>query len=115
MILPLNTLEWTRLVLLLETPDGATPESLLATESPNLRIEVGERLARRQDMFLSKYHKHQEVTAFEVEAPTKRRKVGRRAQAKAQASTQGQEAREDNVKGQPSKDEGHRQLPQARH
>ena len=49
-------------------------------------VDGGKGLAARPGTVLSKYHSHREVTAFGMHAPNKRRKVGRRAAAKANAA-----------------------------
>ena len=90
MTLPLHTLEWTRLVLLLESPNGSEPESLLDPSASQLRANVGQRLVQRFNEFTTKYHNHAEVTAFDEANSTtvKKRKIGRRAAAKAQPQAQ---------------------------
>ena len=78
MTLPLHTLEWTRLVLLLESPNGSEPESLLDPSAPQLRANVGQLLVQRFNEFTTKYHNHAEVTAFDEAsvATVKKRSLG---------------------------------------
>ena len=110
MTLPLHTLEWTRLVLLLESPKGSTPESLLDSSAPQLRANVGQRLVKRFNEFTTKYHNHAEVTAFDEANSTtvKKRKIGRRAAAKAQPQAQmAGDPKDDSVRLSPTRLKGY--------
>ena len=106
MTLPLHTLEWTRLVLLLESPNGSEPESLLDPSAPQLRANVGQRLVQRFNEFTTKYHNHAEVTAFDEANSTtvETRRIGRRAAAKVHPQAQmAGDPKDDSVRLSPTR------------
>jgi len=67
---PLNTLEWCFLIL---QQSNESLDELLGWGSPNLRRDTGKALVIQLTKFLSDYHNHSEVQAYDLEAPAAKR------------------------------------------
>ena len=91
---PLNTLEWCHLILGLH---GTSRKELLSLESPNLRKTRGQELQQIMLRFIHTYEQHSDVQAYDMTAPTtKRRRLGR--QGVRPSGSLGDDSKEDTVK-----------------
>ena len=79
MQLPLNTIEWARLIIATSSPNAdAQPQDALAAVSPEARINIGKKLVHLMNSFVSGYQAKLEESAVEMAPAAKRARRGRR-------------------------------------